>query len=233
MSIEVSTADSTMQANNPLSPGNDPALPRLLLMRHAQTVTNLAGTFSGAADADVSELGREQSAAAVEGLVAWGPERIVTSPLSRARKMIAEPVGRALGVPITVDERICEFDFGPLEGVRFADAAKQGLPLPWGPGSERWPQLVEQAGCGETMETFIGRLADAAAELERLEGRTAVICHGGVIRGLMCVWFGFGVEAINRLVVGNVSSALLRVAPGNVCLEAFGLQPEDLAAHSQ
>ena len=232
MSIEVPSADSAAQANNPLSPGNDPVLPRLLLMRHAQTVTNLGGYFSGTGDVEVSELGREQSAAAVEGLVAWGPERIVTSPLSRARKMIAEPAGRALGVPVTVDERISEFDFGPLEGVRFADAARRGLSLPWGPGSERWPQLVEEAGTGETMEAFIARLADAAADLERMPGRTAVICHGGVIRGLMCVWFGFGVEAINRLVVGNVSSALLRVAPGNVCLEAFGLQPEDLARHA-
>ena len=232
MSIEVSPADSAAQANNPLSPGNDPALPRLLLMRHAQTVTNLSGTFSGAADAEVSELGRQQSAAAVEGLVAWGPERIVTSPLSRARKMIAEPAGRALGVPVTVDARIGEFDFGPLEGKCFAYAAEQGLPLPWGPGSERWPQLVEQAGCGETMEAFIARLAAAAAELECMEGRTAVICHGGVVRGLMSVWFGLGAQAINRLVVGNVSSALLRVAPGNVCLEAFGLQPEDLARHA-
>ena len=232
MSIEVSTANSAVQANNPLSPGNDPTLPRLLLMRHAQTVTNLTGTFSGAVDAEVSQLGREQSAAAVEGLVAWGPERIVTSPLSRCRRMIAEPAAARLGVPVTVEPRIGEFDFGPLEGKRFAQAAEEGISLPWGPGSERWPQLVEQAGCGETMETFIARLADAAADLERTGGRTAVICHGGVIRGLMCVWFGFGVEAINRLVVGNVSSALLRVAPGNVCLEAFGLQPADLARHA-
>lgn len=218
------------ETNNPLSSGGSPDAARLLITRHAQTQSNVGGFFSGAADVGLSELGERQSADAVEAIVAWGPERVITSPLARCREAIAEPAAEALGISVEVDERIREFDFGPLEGVAFAEAAERGISLPWGPQAAHWPQVVADAGCGETMDDFIARLASAAAEFELLAGRTAIVCHGGVIRGLMHVWFGIGVETMNRLIVANVSSLVLRVRPGNVCLERFGLAPDELRA---
>lgn len=212
------------RANDPITVDGCPDAPRLLLMRHGQTCANAAGYFLGGRDEGVTEQGEEQSRRAVAGLAAWRPDRIFTSPLSRCRTLIAEPAAAALGVPCTVDERIREFDFGPLEGRTYAEVVEEDLPFPWGPGAKRWPP----AEGGERMEDFVARLSAAAHDYEQLEGRTAVICHGGVIRGFFSVWFSLGPDEINRLVVPNVSSAIFRSAPGNVSLECFGLSPEML-----
>lgn len=215
------------QANDPISVDSCAGIPRLLLMRHAQTHANAAGYFLGSRDEGVTEVGEEQSRRAVSGLVSWKPDRIVTSPLIRCRELIAEPAARELGIECTVDERIREFDFGPLEGRTYADIVREGLPFPWGPGAGAWPPT----GGGERMEDFVARIADAAHDYEQLEGRTAVICHGGVIRGFFCVWFSMGADEINRLVVQNVNSFIFRSAPCNVSLERFGLLPESLGEY--
>lgn len=58
---------------NPLATGVKDEMPRVLLMRHAQTHANSQGFFLGRRDEGVTALGEEQSRRAVEGLVAWCP----------------------------------------------------------------------------------------------------------------------------------------------------------------
>lgn len=197
---------------------------RVLLMRHGETESNLKRVFLGKVDAPLSELGERQSQEAVEALRAWAPDRIVTSPLERCRVKIAEPAARLLGVPCTVDERIAEFDFGPLEGMTYQAASEAGMPMPWGPASAQWPPTEG----GESLDEFYQRISAAAAKIEGMPGKTAVICHGGVIRGFFGVWLRMEVESWNQLVVDNVSSTLFRARPGFMALEQFGLSTEQL-----
>lgn len=217
-------ANAQWRSDNPISTDCKTEIPRVLLMRHAQTFANANDYFLGQLDEGITEVGEQQSRRAVAGLVAWKPDRIVTSPLLRCRMKIAEPAAEALGVPLVVDERIKEFDFGPLEGKTFSEVIERGYPFPWGPGSEEWPP----DGGGETMGHFVARLSAAADDLEQFKGRTAVIAHGGVIRGFFSVWLGMRQDALNQLVVPNVHSYVFRSTPGNVCLERFGLKPEHL-----
>lgn len=218
-------SDTAAAVNNPLA--SDPGANRILLMRHAQTKANARGCFLGQRDEGVTELGARQSAAAVEALRTWGPDRIVSSPLKRCRELIAEPAARCLGVPLQVDERLRELDFGPLEGKSFAEVAGLGLPFPWGPTAASWPPPQG----GEPFDDFVARLSDAAQDLELLQGRTAVIVHGGVIRGLLGIWLGLDADGVNRLTVENVNSFILRSAPGNMCLERFGIRPRSLGEY--
>lgn len=211
---------------NPLSTGADDA-PRVLLMRHAQTPANESGFFLGRRDLGVTELGAEQSRRAVAGLVAWKPQRILTSPLVRCRTMIAEPAARELGIEAQVDDRLVEFDFGPIEGMGFQDVIDEGMPFPWGPRAKDWPP----ANGGESFDDLEARLRSFAACVEGLEGRTAVICHGGVIRGFFGVWLNMGTDDINHLIVRNVESFVFRTRPGFAELEAYGIHPEDLKAY--
>lgn len=60
--------------------------------------------------------------------------------------MIAEPAARELGVELRVDERLIEFDFGPIEGMTFDDVIERDLPFPWGP---RAAYVAARAGRGE------------------------------------------------------------------------------------
>ena len=212
---------------NPLATGAKDEMPRVLLMRHAQTHANSQGFFLGRRDEGVTALGEEQSRRAVEGLVAWRPDRIICSPLKRCRMMIAEPAARELGVELRVDERLIEFDFGPIEGMTFDDVIERDLPFPWGPRAAMWPP----AQGGASFDDFLARIREASEELERLEGRTAVVVHGGVIRGFLANWLAMGPDEVNHLIVRNVDSFVFRTRPGFAELESYGIHLGDLGGY--
>ena len=63
---------------------------RVLFMRHPETVSNTGHFFSGRIDVPLTPHGEEQRKRAVEALVAFSPDRVFTSPLSRARGLAEE-----------------------------------------------------------------------------------------------------------------------------------------------
>lgn len=197
---------------------------KILLMRHPQTVANQNKRFLGAKNMPLSELGQEQLKLAIEGLVAWQPTEIVSSPLERCLA-IAEPVAQRLGLDIEIDSRIAEIDFGAAEGLTHQEAMEKGLSLPWGELAADWP--VEGA---ESIEQFAQRLRAAADDLELRQGKTAVIAHGGVIRGLSSHWLHIPISRLWNMTVRNVESALfINDRDDGIFLERFGIKPEWLA----
>lgn len=195
----------------------------LLLMRHPQTVANEGHYYLGQLNAPLTELGVEQCARAIAGIISWKPDRIITSPLDRCRA-IAEPAASELSCPITVDDRIGELDFGPIEGKSTAEIYEAGLPLPWGDHADDWP--VEGA---ESMEHFRARLAEAASSFVALDGRTAIVSHGGSIRGMLSYWLSVPGQHMWQITLANVHSALVSVEDHEtVYLERLGLSPEQL-----
>lgn len=119
------TREKETATPNPLATTRDDGVPRVLLMRHAQTHANAQGFFLGRRDEGVTGLGEEQSRRAVAGLVAWRPDRIICSPLKRCKTMIAEPAAASSASRPQVDERLVEFDFGPIEGMSFDDVIER------------------------------------------------------------------------------------------------------------
>ena len=57
---------------------------RIVVVRHAETVDNAARIWQGHKDTALSDLGREQVAAAAPHLAAYAPALIVSSDLQRA-----------------------------------------------------------------------------------------------------------------------------------------------------
>ncbi len=101
-----------------------------VLLRHGETPLSVERRFAGRGDIPLTEAGVAQARAAARRLAARGPvERIVSSPLQRARRTAAE-VAAATGVPAEVDDGWMETDFGEWEGLSFAEAL------------ERWPDEV-------------------------------------------------------------------------------------------
>ena len=107
---------------------------RILFMRHPESVANTQRFFSGRRDVELTEHGVEQREHAVRALVAFHPDRIWTSPLSRCKDM-AQMAATELGIPCEVKDDLAEMDFGILESKRFADAEEilkpYGLTFPW------------------------------------------------------------------------------------------------------
>ncbi|MGH9108394.1 MAG: histidine phosphatase family protein [Acidimicrobiales bacterium] len=83
----------------------------LVLVRHGEATANAAGLLLGRSDVPLTDRGRQQVAALRERI---GPAlRLVSSPLRRA---VDTAEGLGLGLPIEVDDRWVEIDYGTHEG---------------------------------------------------------------------------------------------------------------------
>jgi probable phosphoglycerate mutase len=83
----------------------------LILVRHGESVANAQGLLLGRTDAELTDDGRAQAVAA-RTLLRDPVAEVRTSPLRRARDT-ADLL--SLGVPVSVDERWVEIDYGEFE----------------------------------------------------------------------------------------------------------------------
>ena len=99
------------------------------LVRHGESVSNLEGRVQGQEDVELSDLGRAQA----RQMAAWSRRifgspavapvtigEVWSSPLQRARKTAAE-IADALGLPLLVEEGLCELHAGIFQGHLWAD----------------------------------------------------------------------------------------------------------------
>ena len=126
----------------------------LILVRHGESVGNAHGLLLGRADAELTPLGLRQAAAARHLLQAPVVE-LRTSPLLRARHT-AEQLG--LGLPVTVDERWVEVDYGVFDGRPLGDVP-----------AEVWRRWRDDPGFrpedGESLAEVEVRVVEACNEL--------------------------------------------------------------------
>ena len=116
----------------------------LIVVRHGRTEANASGLLVGRrVDPPLDDLGRRQ-AASLASVVA-GATRVVCSPLLRTRE-----TADALGLPVAVDERWIELDYGELDGVPMSEVpattwATWRADLGWcPPGGESLAALAER-----------------------------------------------------------------------------------------
>jgi glucosyl-3-phosphoglycerate phosphatase len=86
-------------------------------VRHGNTKANSADEFRGWEDFELDEQGLNEAHEAAEWFVTQGvkPTRIISSPLSRARKT-AEIIGSALGISVEIEERFKPLNVGEYAG---------------------------------------------------------------------------------------------------------------------
>ena len=111
---------------------------KLYISRHGQTPWNVEDLICGRTDVPLTELGQQQAKLLAESAIDKGIDVILCSPLLRARQT-AQAVSDAIGVPVQIDERLTEFDFGTFDGTsRFGDefqVLRAQLPMRF-PGGE-------------------------------------------------------------------------------------------------
>ena len=131
---------------------------RLILVRHGATAWNAEGRFTTRTDVELSPSGRDEAAAAAQGLAGIGIERVMCSPLLRARATGEAIAAVAPGPPaVTIDERLREIDAGPFEGLTGA----------------------------ETYESAVARARSFFGDVRDLPGTTLAATHGSLARVLV------------------------------------------------
>jgi broad specificity phosphatase PhoE len=174
----------------------------IVLLRHGRTEANARGLLLGRADPALDDVGRGQARAAAAVLAETASVgRIVSSPLARCRAT-AEIVAGTVGVPVEVDERWVELDYGELDGTPVADVP----PSTW----TEWQGDVDWAPPGGESHAALGQRVRAACDElaggEAGGGDVVVVSHVSPIKAAVA-W---------ALAVGDEVAWHLFLAPGSI-----------------
>jgi broad specificity phosphatase PhoE len=181
----------------------------LVMLRHGQTEYNAGSRMQGQLDTELSDLGREQAAAAAEVLAKRQPVIIVSSDLRRALDT-AVALGERCGLPVLVDTRLRETHLGDWQGLTHleVDAAAPGARLAWRENA-RWAPHG-----GENRVDVAARSMPLVAELiteqsewgiDEPDRPVVLVAHGGLIAALTAALLGIPVD--NWPILGGMGNA--------------------------
>jgi probable phosphoglycerate mutase len=192
-------------APNRLSGWMDPAAPptTTLLLRHGQTALSVEKRFSGTGDPELTELGREQAAAAATRLAGSGATAVVCSPLRRARQTAAL-VAAALGVEVAVEPGLRETDFGDWEGCTFAEV------------KAKWPRELDDWLADTAVPPPFGESFDATATRVRQARDRVLSSYSG--QTVVLVSHVTPIKTLVRFALDAPPSALYRMHLDLACL---------------
>ena len=174
------------------------------VVRHGQSTWNARGILQGQrADVPLTELGRRQATAAAELLAGSDATAVLTSDLLRARST-AEPIARALRVPIESRTGLREQCVGIYQGRRSQDVWRETDPDAWGRADWR-PEG------GESIADVATRLQPVLDELRARSGSVVVVTHGDTARIAVGLLRGAKVTDLPWLLLGNGEVLPVRV----------------------
>jgi probable phosphoglycerate mutase len=152
------------------------AAAEVVLVRHAETEWSLNGRHTGLTDIPLTDAGRETAKALGAELHTWRFERVLVSPLRRARET-CELCG--LGDRAEVCDALHEWDYGDYEGLTTDEIRKRR------PDWNLW-----RDGCpgGENARQVGVRADRVIAALGASRGPVAAFSHGHMLRVLGARW---------------------------------------------
>ncbi len=149
----------------------------IAFVRHGQTELNRTGRLQGRLDVPLSALGEQQAAAVARGYASEPVTRVVSSPLQRA-VATATAIADALGLPVEIDKRLVELDYGEWDGRALADIPADAW-IAW-----RTEPAFAPPG-GETLADVTARVSSFVAEVLADELVIAV-SHVSPIKAAVC-----------------------------------------------
>jgi len=184
----------------------------IVFARHGQTAPNRDGLVLGRADPELTEEGHRQAVLLGAALAGEPVAAIVTSPLLRARQT-AEVVAGACGggVPLAVDPRLVEIDWGTWEGRPAGSLAVAD--------ADRWRADDGTAPEGESLDSLSRRVESFCLETLEEDGLVVAVSHVSPIKAAAAwalgvegtvAWRMFlGLASITRVGRGRTSPVLL------------------------
>jgi probable phosphoglycerate mutase len=200
----------------------------IIAVRHGETDWNRVRRLQGHTDIALNARGIEQAARLAAALANERMAAIVTSDLARARAT-AEPVATALGLPLTIDARLRERNYGVLEGMTY-DEIRVAHPEHADRMDTRDPEHA--APRGETPARFFARTVEAftsiarTAEVEHGAGSTLlVVTHGGVLAMLYRAAEGIALDSPQPIPVPNAAVNRLTFDDGVLRVVEWAIAP--------
>src|SRR5476649_45014 len=152
----------------------------IYLCRHGDTAWSGERRFAGRTDIPLSPEGEEAAVLLGKRLSKVRFDRVLVSPLSRARR-----TAELAGFKAEVDQRLIELYFGEYEGRTRAEVAVS---------RPRWTYVRDGNPVGERVEDVGARidslLSDLTAAGKAAPGQVLIFAHAVVLRVLAARWVG-------------------------------------------
>ncbi|MFF4171496.1 histidine phosphatase family protein [Streptomyces sp. NPDC001744] len=185
----------------------------LILVRHGRSTANTSGVLAGRTPGvTLDERGAAQ-AAALPGRLADVPlVAAVSSPLRRCRETLRPLLDARPGLPLHVEERINECDYGDWSGRKLSELGDDPLMevVQTHPSAAAFPG-------GESMRAMQNRAVEAVrdwnARIEAEHGEDAcyVMCsHGDIIKSVVADALGLHLDLFQRLHADPCSVTVIR-----------------------
>lgn len=173
------------------------ALPKIYLVRHAETSWTISGQHTGRTDVPLSERGERDAQALGGRLQGMRFAEVLTSPLQRARRT-GELAG--FGEDAQADLDLTEWDYGTYEGRRTLDIR-----------AERPAWRLFEDGCpgGETLAAVSVRADRVIARVRALGRDVLVFAHRDIMRILIARWVALPALEARRLYLETLSVSTL------------------------
>jgi broad specificity phosphatase PhoE len=154
-------------------PADDPA--EVWLVRHGETEWSRDGRHTSTTDLPLTPRGEEQAGVLRERLGREAFDRVVSSPLERARRTV-ELAGLAVD---DIDDDLHEWRYGDYEGVS-TPQIRETVP--------GWTVWSHPSPGGETGAEVAARCDRVIARCRESGGRTLLVAHGHLLRVLAARW---------------------------------------------
>ena len=182
----------------------------VLLVRHAQTNSNLSGFYMGWSNEDLNNMGYTQARRLSSRLASLPIASVYSSPLRRVfatSEIICEPLNLE---PIVLDELI-EIQLGDWQGLHMDEIKR------------RWPELWQQwrndpSGMtipnGESLEGVTER---AILALQRMvaanrDQHIIIVTHDVIVKVLVAHILGVSNSIYRKFEIGNASLSVIRIS---------------------
>ncbi|HWJ97704.1 MAG TPA: histidine phosphatase family protein [Acidimicrobiales bacterium] len=172
----------------------------IVLVRHGATAWSTARRHTGRTDVPLTDEGRAQASALAPVLAGLRPDRVLTSPLSRATETCALA---GFGDQAEADDRLLEWDYGDAEGRTTAEIREDLDPL--------WSVWTHPIAGAEPLASVAARVDGVIADLRAGDGDPVVLvfAHAHLLRILGARWCGLDAVAGQSLVLDPASVSVL------------------------
>lgn len=183
----------------------------LWLIRHGESGGNVERRIQGWSDFPLTNRGRRQAARLAERLAEEeAVQELITSPLKRAATT-AEIIGAVLGLPVRYDDRLKEYNFGPISGLT-REEIKDRYPAVWAAWqlNEFWEPLPGEEGERQFQVRVRAAMDDIVDRIEE-ESAVAVVMHGGALNTCLRSWLGIQERGWRMFAFDNASISLVQL----------------------
>ncbi|MFB9769411.1 histidine phosphatase family protein [Lactiplantibacillus modestisalitolerans] len=189
---------------------------KLLFIRHGKTEWNLEGRYQGSqGDSPLLPASYQEIHELAAALRDIELQHIYVSPLKRARNtaMTIKADLQRPDLPITVLSRLREFNLGKMEGMAFADVAKQ-FPAEFEAFRYHPDQYDPSTINGESFQQLLKRMLPAIHQIvaanPKRQDNVLIVSHGAALNALVNTLLGASLATLReRGGLANTSTTIL------------------------